>query len=75
MLATLFGTTNFALVLTPIQMIVFTLVTMFYIPCIATIAALVKEFGWKKALSITVFEIGFAIGLSGVALRLLLLVI
>jgi ferrous iron transport protein B len=75
MLATLFGTTNFALVLTPIQMIVFTLVTMFYIPCIATIAALVKEFGWEKALSITVFEIVFAIGLGGVALRLLQLVI
>ena len=72
MLATLLGTTNFALVLTPVQMIVFTLVTMFYIPCIATMAALLREFGWKKALSITIFEIVFAITLGGVALRLLL---
>jgi ferrous iron transport protein B len=71
MLATLLGTTNFAQVLTPVQMIVFTLVAMFYIPCIATIAALVREFGWKKALSITVFEIAFAIVLGGVALRVL----
>ena len=71
MLATLLGTTNFAQVLTPVQMIVFTLVTMFYIPCIATMAALVREFGWKKALSITIFEIAFAITLGGVALRLL----
>ncbi len=71
MLATLLGTTNFALVLTPVQMIVFTLVTMFYIPCIATMAALVREFGWKKTLSITIFEIAFAIILGGVALRLL----
>ena len=71
MMATLLKTTNFATVLTPLQMIVFTLVAMFYIPCIATIAALVKEFGWKKALFITVFEITFAIVLGGVAFRLL----
>ena len=73
MLATLLGTTNFAPVLPPVQMIVFTLVAMFYIPCIATIAALVREFGWKKALFITVFEIVFAIIVGGVALRLLTL--
>jgi ferrous iron transport protein B len=76
MLATLLGTTNFAdpiRGLEPIQMVVFTLVTMFYIPCIATIAALVREFGWKKALSITVFEIVFAIIVGGVALRVLTL--
>jgi ferrous iron transport protein B len=71
MLATLLGTTNFAQVLTPLQMLVFTLVAMFYIPCISTIAALVQEFGWKKALFVTVFEIAFAIVLGGVAFRLL----
>jgi ferrous iron transport protein B len=74
MLATLMGTTNFAQVLTPVQMIVFTLVAMFYIPCVATIAALVKEFGWKKTLFITIFEIVFALILGGVALRLLTLI-
>jgi ferrous iron transport protein B len=73
MLAALLGTTNFALVLTPVQMIVFTLVAMLYIPCIATIAALVRDFGWKKALFITVFEIVFAILIGGIALRLLTL--
>jgi ferrous iron transport protein B len=75
MLATLVGTTNFAQVLTPIQMVVFTLVAMFYIPCVATIAALVKEFGWKKALFTTVFEIVFAIILGGIALRILMIII
>jgi ferrous iron transport protein B len=74
MLAAILGTTNFAQALSPVQMIVFTLVAMFYIPCIATIAALVKEFSWRKALFITVFEIVFAIVLGGVALRLLTLV-
>ena len=75
MLATLLGTTNFAEVpgFGPVQMVVFTLVAMFYIPCIATIAALTREFGWKKALFITVFEIFFAIIVGGVALRLLTL--
>jgi ferrous iron transport protein B len=73
MLATLLGTSNFALVLTPVQMIVFTLVAMLYIPCIATIAALVRDFGWKKASFITVFEIVFAILIGGIAMRLLTL--
>jgi ferrous iron transport protein B len=74
MLATLIGTANFAMALTPVQMVVFTLVAMFYIPCIATISALVKEFGWGKAAFITLFEIAFAIVLGGVAFRLLGLV-
>ena len=60
--------------LTPVQMVVFTLVAMFYIPCVATISALVRELGWKKALYITIFEIVFAIILGGVALRLLTLI-
>jgi ferrous iron transport protein B len=71
MLATLFGTTNFASVMSPIQMIVFTVIVMFYIPCIATIAALAKEFGWKKTSIITVFEILLALLLGGIAFRLL----
>jgi ferrous iron transport protein B len=75
MLGALLGTTNFALVLSPVQMVVFTLVAMLYIPCIATIAALVKDFGWKKALFITVFEIAFATLVGGIAFRLLTLLI
>jgi len=67
------GTTNFSAVLSPVQMIVFSLVTMLYIPCIATIAALIKEIGWKKAIFITVFEIVFAIFVGGIMFRLLML--
>ncbi|MEM2969409.1 MAG: ferrous iron transporter B, partial [Candidatus Bathyarchaeia archaeon] len=69
MLATLLGS-NLA-VLTRVQMVVFTLVVMLYIPCVATIAALVKEIGWKKSLLITVFEIVFALFIGGVAYRTL----
>jgi len=71
MLAAIFGTQNFASVFTPVQMIVFTLVTLFYIPCAATIAVLAKEFGWKKTVCITLFEIAFAVLLGGTAFRLL----
>jgi Fe2+ transport system protein B len=48
---------------------------MFYIPCIATIAALVREFGWKKAVFMSAFEIFFAISLGGIAFRLLTLIV
>jgi ferrous iron transport protein B len=72
MLAALLAPTGLVL-LTAVQMIVFTLVAMLYIPCIATIAALVKDFGWKKSLFITVFEIAFAILVGGIAFRLITL--
>lgn len=72
LLGSLLGTTNYALILTPVQMFVFAFVVMVYVPCIATIAALVKEFGVKKAGIITVVEIGVAVLLGGVILRVLM---
>ena len=71
MLATILGTTNFRIVLSPLQMFVFSLITMLYIPCIATIAACIKELGWKKAIFITVFEVLLAIFAGGIAYRIL----
>jgi ferrous iron transport protein B len=65
------GTSNFALVLTPNQMFVFAFVVMIYVPCISTIAVLVKEFGYKRAGIITLIEIGLAIALGGVIFRIL----
>ena len=52
-------------------MVVFALVTMLYMPCVATIAACVKEFGWRKTLLITTFRIIFAIFVGGIAFRIL----
>ena len=71
MLATLLGTANFSQVLTPVQMITLALVSMLYIPCVATIAVLWREFGWQKALGVTIFEVFFAIFVGGIAFRLL----
>jgi len=71
MLGSIAGTLNFADVMTPVQMIVFTLVVMLYIPCVATVGVLVREIGTRKATTITLFEIGFAILVGGIAFRLL----
>ena len=71
MLAVVFQTTNFASVMSPVQLIVLALVTMIYVPCLAVILCLAKEFGWKKASAITVFEVVFSILLGGMAFRAL----
>jgi ferrous iron transport protein B len=60
--------------LTPVQMVVFSLVIMLYIPCLATIAACKREFGWRKALGITVVDVALALLVGGVAYRILSLV-
>jgi ferrous iron transport protein B len=57
--------------LSPAQMIVFALVVMIYIPCLATIAACKKEFGWKKSLGLAAIDIGLALLVGGVAIRVL----
>ena len=71
MLAAYLGTTNFSDVLTSQQMITLAVVSMFYIPCVATISVLWKEYGWKKAMIICVLEIMFAIILAGLVKRIL----
>ncbi len=71
MLAVIFQTTDFASVMSPVQLIVLVLVTMIYIPCPAVILCLTREFGGKKASAIAVFEVVFAIFLGGIAFRLL----
>ncbi len=72
LLASLMGTSNFALILSPTQMFVFAFVVMVYIPCVATIAVLVREFGYRRAAIITLSEIALAVSLGGVIYRFLL---
>ncbi len=52
--------------LTPIQMIVFSLVTMLYIPCFATIIIIAKQTNWKYALKISAMEIAIALLIGGI---------
>ena len=69
------GTSDISSVMSPLQMVIFALVIMIYVPCTATIAAMVKETGWKHALEITIFEIGLAVLIGGIAFRLLNLIL
>ncbi|MEW5937705.1 MAG: ferrous iron transport protein B [Candidatus Thermoplasmatota archaeon] len=71
LLATVAGTMDIATFMSPLQMVVFSFVVMVYVPCIATIAALVKEVGWRNAILISLAEIGMAIFLGGVMYRVL----
>jgi len=71
LLVTVAGSANIASVMSPIQMIVFAIVVMIYIPCISTIAVLIKEEGWKFAAAVTVAEIGLAVLVGGIAFRIL----
>ncbi|MFW9784691.1 MAG: ferrous iron transport protein B [Candidatus Heimdallarchaeota archaeon] len=52
--------------LTPIQMIIFSLVTMLYIPCFATIIIIAKQTTWKYALKISAMEIAIALLIGGI---------
>ncbi len=52
--------------LTPIQMINFSLVTMLYIPCAATIIVIAKQTSWKYAIQISFMEIAIALLIGGI---------
>ncbi len=71
LLASIMGTTNFALILTPAQMFVFAFVVMLYVPCVATIAVLAREFGARRAALISLVEITVAVSLGGIIFRVL----
>ncbi len=51
------GTSELSKVMTPHQIFIFTIFVVFYIPCIATIAVLHREFGLKKVTIITLSTI------------------
>lgn len=62
---------NLLLFMAPAQLFVYALVNTIYIPCIATIAVLGRELGWKRAFSIMAFTITLAIFVGGIAYRVI----
>jgi ferrous iron transport protein B len=52
-------------------MVVFSIVTMTYIPCVATMAALAREFGAKRAVAVAAFDSILAVFIGGPAYHLL----
>jgi ferrous iron transport protein B len=70
-----FGSTNLALFLTPVQLVTLALIGILYIPCLSTVAVLAKEFGWKTTTIISTANFVTALIVGGVAFRLLSLVL
>ena len=56
------------------QIFTYALVNTLYIPCIATVAVLARELGWRRALLISGFTIALALLAGGLAHRLIALV-
>jgi ferrous iron transport protein B len=71
MLVQALGTTDILSVMTTTQIVVFTLFIIFYIPCLATIAALVKEIGRRLAALAMLYSLAVAT-LIGLLARLVL---
>jgi len=71
----IFGSTNLALFLTPVQLVTLALIGMMYIPCLSTIAVLAKDFGCKAAATISIANFVSAIIVGGIVVRLLSLVL
>jgi ferrous iron transport protein B len=73
-LALLFSLAGGALITTiisPLQMVVFSIVILLYIPCISTIAVMVRETSIKTTVVMVVSEVALALLIGGVAFRIL----
>ena len=66
MLMQALGTTQVATVLTTGQILILTLFVTFYLPCLATLATLAREIGWKLTAfaSLALFILALAVSLS-----------
>jgi ferrous iron transport protein B len=63
-LAIMGGTTDLAAILSSGQLYIFALVCVLFVPCISTVAVLMKEIGVKSAALITIFTLTLGISLG-----------
>jgi len=61
MLGQALGTMDFGAALSGRAMVVFTVFVIFYVPCIATVAALWRELGHRKTLLVVAGTVGVAL--------------
>jgi ferrous iron transport protein B len=70
MLMQALGTTNVASVMSVAQILIFTLFVTFYIPCMATLASMFRELGWRltaaAATALLVLAVGISLAARGV---------
>ncbi len=67
LLIVLLGTADLASVMTVDQFFVFALVMATFMPCMSTLAAMIKEYGVKDSLKVTIASIALAFSLGGIA--------
>jgi ferrous iron transport protein B len=59
------GTTDLGQFMNGTQLFTYALVNTLYVPCIATIAVLARELGWRRSLAISAFTVVLAIVVGG----------
>jgi ferrous iron transport protein B len=64
MLMQALGTTNVASVMSVAQILIFTLFVTFYLPCMATLASMFRELGWRLTAAAAAALLGLAVGIS-----------
>lgn len=67
MLRQALGGADFAAALSPVQMVTFSVFVVFYVPCVATLAALRRELGWRSMVSIALLTVVVALAAAQVA--------
>ncbi len=70
-LAILAGTADLGAVLTSLQLYIFSIVTVLFIPCLATITVLLREVGSRITLAITIYTISLGLFIGALIYRLL----
>ena len=73
MLGSVFGTTNFASVMTPVQLFTFGMASTFQVPCIVAFGMIARELGWRWAITLVVTALISGLVISGLVLRIILL--
>lgn len=71
MLGAALGTDAIGTLLSPLQILVLVIFTMLYVPCVATIAALWREGGWRTALASSLLNLAVSILVAGGVGRLI----
>ena len=70
MLVQVLGTSHITSIITPAQLLIFTVFVTFYFPCVATLGALLKEVGGKLTALAVTYTAVLAVALS-IVVRLL----
>ncbi len=70
-LAILAGTADLGAVLTSLQLYIFAIVTVLFIPCLATITVLLREVGSRITLAVTAYTVSLGLLIGGLIYRIL----